>query len=304
MRIPCSLLLLAVSAGCTGRSSDAAKVGPLQDRIDYVLCLREQGNPKEATAVLREKGAGRAPRFHGLRPKDRLELKDPPKLAIWVISVEPSGIVYEDASNFDFSYRLMRATAGGSEAVPAGILAAFAGNSMEKPVLYDSRTGFADRLVSVPGHEEVIEVKRAMGLLAGGGMALEEVKLGNGRSFFLWRSADRTGPAKKEKASSREPALLIERDESSSGRLGKKFNISSGVIDLMDFLQASSDLRGLPVVSREEPSSLQGRKIRMLMDIEGVDQEILSRILELNGVLVEESALPSGEKALLAHFQE
>src|SRR5437867_1850328 len=153
-----------------------AEKGPLQGEWEYLLCFQDKDNPLNTWVLLRNK----AHRSVDFQVRERKIRHEEFQLDFFVHSADQEELVYWTETP-ETRYNLKRVRGPGHVEAAAGILAGFVGSVTALPVLYDARTGFAERTVPVPTDVDDLEVTRVKGLLSSQGMALNEGLLDGGR---------------------------------------------------------------------------------------------------------------------------
>lgn len=288
--------LIGVLSGCKGKPEAAGEGARPAASFEYVVCLLEPGKPDDAMAVLKRKD-----RFFSCRAKGQLQIEDAEIDGAWLISVAPSVIVYEDAGSPHAQHRVAITPRREPISVPARFLASFVGRLAGSRLI--SSPGLDTQSITVPTGEATIDARRAKELLSSSG-SLTEIPLEDGRTLLSWNSIAGLKARPAEGRPSSQPVLLISRQDSGAEiPIGQPVDITSGTIPLMDFLVFVSNYAGLPVYSAVEPSLLKERSISIVSDLQNADLKIVEKLLEINGISLEETTIPEAGKALLVKLR-
>jgi hypothetical protein len=303
-------VILVAGAGCAERPQEEKRMpvtqpaaasehdipgsGPLHGHWEYVLCFGDEADPMNTHVVLRERGK-EAPRLAHVFVTERMVYRKELDLKFFIYAADPEKLVYSEEPG-EKKHELRRVRREGELKVPAAFLAAFVGESAGLPLLYDARTGFAERQVSVPGNEDRLDAARAGDVLESSGMPFHEEDLPGGDRVIYWKSP-RTSRG-KPRSNDTIPPILIVKAPSEILR-GESINVESGQLPLMDLLRLISGLTGLPVYSHIDQSSVEKRGLRLLSGLNDVNPSIVMALLEVNGLPLVETSLPGEASALV-----
>jgi hypothetical protein len=175
--------------------------------------------------------------------------------------------------------------------VAAGTLARFFAETRQLPLLYDTRTGFAEREILVPADEGGLDAAQIERLLQSSGFPLEPSVLEDGRPVLYWTSPQSSSPAPVDATTvGRAVEIYTPGDPSGTQFLGKRVDVLEGDVEAEEFLRFLSEFTGLPVYSTEDPGTLQRLRIEILSTLNRVDDAMVRRLLESNGIRVIEGA--------------
>jgi hypothetical protein len=287
------------------RNAGAEHAEAAADRVvsaSKMVLLRctEQSLPKPRTRNVRQ-----PPRFIWMRVRDRyyrdgreefyIDSATPERLRYWV--KDPKAM-----------YSLDRIR--GAVRVRAHELAGFIGDSTGLPVVYDSRTGSANREIDL-FDDDALDASEVRALLESAGVGLQDGTLSNGRRVLYWvtpravippsAGPEKVHPPAAPAAQEVPPALQPQPGEFSKRRV----DVLAGEVETAEFLRFLCDYTGLPVFTEMTPRQLNV-PIVVVSQVNDADDVLVKELLRVNGFGVTPTTCTSqggGRQFLLVSLQ-